>query len=101
LSQFGISIVDLKKGTNEIVQDTDDPKAYSSGSNESNDGFEKKFSEIKSQEEKEQRVKFLWSLAYRKAKGASIIIARIKEKSQKLFLNGFSDKRNITFRENP
>ena len=40
---------------------------------------------------------YLWSLAYKKAKGASIIIQKLHDHNQKLFFFGFKDKTNLKF----
>ena len=65
---------------------SEDEEEYSCGSSESNVDFDMNFSELVSKKEKIIRIKYYWYLALKKAIGASIIIRKLHDQNQKIFL---------------
>jgi hypothetical protein len=60
--------------------------------------FEIPFKQLSDQEKKE-RVKMLWKIAFGKAKGAALVIRKVFEQNDRIFTGGYKSKENLRYKE--
>jgi len=72
---------------------------YSSGESDANPAFHVPLSRLP-EVDKRQRILWLWSLAYKKARGASVIIQKHVDQNNKIYLDGFAHRENVNYLKN-
>ena len=88
------------KNAKQAEKDGEDPQTndlkYSSGASDQEGQFFVKYKMLPEADKKE-RMLWLWERAFKKAKGASIIIRKHIYQNNKIYVDGFANRRNVNF----
>lgn len=69
-------------------------ESYTSGESDEQSNFHVPFNMLP-KKDKKKRIIFMWGMAFKKAKGSSLIIRKLFDQQSRIYLGGFANKNNV------